>query len=112
MKDIGAKMMNKSELIERVAELTGMTREEATRAVNAILEEISQTLSQGGSVNLLGFGKFSAIRQAARMGRNPKTGEEIEIRAKFRPKFQAGKVLRDAVQLSSGAHGTGGGKKE
>ncbi len=89
--------MNKGELIEAVANSAGLSRADATKAVDGILESITSTLSNGGSVSLVGFGTFSVKARAARMGRNPRTGEAIQIKASNVPGFKAGKALKDAV---------------
>lgn len=90
--------MNKGELIDAVASRAGLSRADATKAVDAILDAVQGTLSQGGSVSLVGFGTFSVKARAARMGRNPRTGEAIHIRASNVPGFKAGKGLKEAVQ--------------
>ncbi len=89
--------MNKGELIDAVAGSAGLSRADATKAVDGILEAIQGTLSGGGSVSLVGFGTFSVKARAARMGRNPRTGEAIQIKASMQPKFKAGKALKEAV---------------
>ena len=89
--------MNKGELIEAVAGSAGLSRSEATKAVDAVLDNITSTLSNGGSVSLVGFGTFSVKARAARAGRNPRTGETIQIPASNVPGFKAGKGLKDAV---------------
>ena len=89
--------MNKGELIESVASAADISRAEATRAVDAVLDSVTRTLAQGGTVSLVGFGTFSVKKRAARTGRNPRTGEAIEISASTVPGFKAGKALKDAV---------------
>jgi len=89
--------MNKGELIDAVAGSAGLSRADATKAVDGILEAITGTLSSGGGVSLVGFGTFSVKARAARMGRNPRTGEAIQIKASNVPGFKAGKALKDAV---------------
>lgn len=89
--------MNKSELIDKVAEVAELNKASATRAVEAVFDGISQALKQGETVNLVGFGTFSVGARAARSGRNPRTGETIAIAASKSPKFKAGKGLKDAV---------------
>ncbi|MCH7981246.1 MAG: HU family DNA-binding protein [Proteobacteria bacterium] len=89
--------MNKGELIDAVAGSAGLSRADATKAVDGILEAIQGTLSGGGSVSLVGFGTFSVKARAARMGRNPRTGEAIHIKASNVPGFKAGKALKEAV---------------
>lgn len=89
--------MNKSELIDKVAEVAELNKASATRAVEAVFDAIGQALKQGDTVNLVGFGTFSVGARAARSGRNPRTGETITIAASKSPKFKAGKGLKDAV---------------
>jgi DNA-binding protein HU-beta len=89
--------MNKGELIDSVAGAADLSRADATRAVDAVLESVTRTLSGGGSVSLVGFGTFTVKARAARMGRNPRTGEPIQIKASNVPGFKAGKALKDAV---------------
>jgi len=89
--------MNKGELIDAVAGSAGLSRADATKAVDGILDAIQGTLSNGGSVSLVGFGTFTVKARAARMGRNPRTGEAIQIKASNVPGFKAGKGLKDAV---------------
>ena len=89
--------MNKGELIESVAGAANLSRADATRAVDAVLDTVSRTLSGGGSVSLVGFGTFTVKARKARMGRNPRTGEAIQIAASNVPGFKAGKALKDAV---------------
>jgi DNA-binding protein HU-beta len=89
--------MNKGELIDAVAASAGLSRADATKAVDAVLDSVTSTLSGGDSVSLVGFGTFSVKARAARMGRNPRTGEAIQIKASKVPGFKAGKALKDAV---------------
>ena len=89
--------MNKGELIEAVAAAADLTKADATKAVEAVLETITRTLKRGDQVALVGFGSFSVKSRAARQGRNPKTGATIEIPASRVPGFKAGKALKDAV---------------
>lgn len=89
--------MNKAELIEAVSGQTGLQKADATRAVDAVFDSISSALKSGDSVSLLGFGTFVVKTRAARAGRNPRTGETIEIAASKVPGFKAGKGLKDAV---------------
>jgi DNA-binding protein HU-beta len=89
--------MNKGELVDAVASAAGLSRAEATKAVDGVLDAIQGTLSNGGSVSLVGFGTFSVKARAARTGRNPRTGEAIQIKASNVPGFKAGKGLKDAV---------------
>lgn len=90
--------MNKQELIANVAEKSELTKKDAEKAVNAVVASIEEALSQGDKVQLVGFGTFEIRERAARKGRNPQTGEEINIAAAKVPVFKAGKVLRGAVE--------------
>lgn len=89
--------MNKAELIDAVASRAGLTKTDAGEAVDATFEAITNALAQRDTVALIGFGTFSTSDRAARTGRNPRTGETINIAATCVPKFKAGKGLRDAV---------------
>ena len=89
--------MNKRELIEAVAASAGLSKADATKAVDGVLDSVTRTLAGGGGVSLIGFGTFSVKARAARMGRNPRTGEAIQIKASKVPGFKAGKALKDAV---------------
>ena len=89
--------MNKAELIEKLAESTAMNKASATRVVETALDIITNTLRDGATVTLSGFGTFSVTSRAPRTGRNPRTGEPIPISASKNPKFKAGKGLKDAV---------------
>ena len=89
--------MNKGELIDAVAAAAGLSRADATKAVDGTLDAITSALAGGGSVSLVGFGTFSVKSRAARMGRNPRTGEAIQIAASKVPGFKAGKALKDAA---------------
>lgn len=89
--------MNKSELVDAVASDADMSKADAGRAVDAVLNQITKALKIGDSVSLVGFGVFSVRKRAARQGRNPKTGESIRIPAGKTPGFKAGKALKDAV---------------
>ncbi len=89
--------MNKSELIDAVASAADLTKADAGRAIDATVAAITDTLSNGDSLSLIGFGTFSISERAARTGRNPRTGETIQIKAAKLPKFKAGKALKDAV---------------
>ncbi len=89
--------MNKNELAAAVAEKTGLGKGEASNAVDAVLAVITDTLKSGGDVRLLGFGNFVSQQRAASTGRNPLSGQPVEIPAKRVPKFTAGKALKDAV---------------
>ncbi|MCW9024886.1 MAG: HU family DNA-binding protein [Gammaproteobacteria bacterium] len=89
--------MNKAELIDAVAESADISKAAATRAVDTILESVTQALKSGDQVTLVGFGTFSVKDRAARTGRNPRTGDPIQIPAAKVPSFKAGKALKDAV---------------
>jgi DNA-binding protein HU-beta len=89
--------MNKGDLIESVANQSGLTKADAGRAVDAVLDAITGSLMQGNKVTLPGFGTFSTSKRAARSGRNPSTGETIKIKAKTIAKFKPGSKLTDAV---------------
>ena len=89
--------MNKSELIEHIAKNADINKAQATRALEATLGAIKQTLRKGGAVNLLGFGSFQIGKRSARTGRNPRTGQPVKIKAKKVPRFKPSKALRDAV---------------
>lgn len=89
--------MNKSELIEKVAAAADLPKAAAGRALDAVLETVTEALKQGDSVVLVGFGTFAVKDRAARTGRNPQTGKAIEIPAAKVPGFKPGKALKDAV---------------
>ncbi len=89
--------MNKAELIAAVAESTGLSKKDSEKAVNATFDSITSALEAGEKVSLVGFGAFDVKERAARMGRNPRTKEEVEIPASRVPQFKAGKALKDAV---------------
>lgn len=89
--------MNKSELVDAIAAEADISKAAAGRAVDAMVSAITAALQQGEQVSLVGFGTFSVRERAARTGRNPQTGENIEIRAAKIPAFKAGKALKDAV---------------
>ena len=89
--------MNKAELVAAVAEKTALSKKDNEKAVIAAFEVISATLAEGGKVQLVGFGSFETKERNARVGRNPRTKEEIEIPASRVPAFKAGKALKDAV---------------
>ena len=89
--------MNKAELINAVAASTGFSKKDAETVVSATLDAITAALQGGEKVQLVGFGSFEVKKRAARIGRNPKTKETIEIPASVVPVFKAGKALKDAV---------------
>jgi DNA-binding protein HU-beta len=89
--------MNKQELIGSVAEATGLSRNDAVKAVESVFSGITDALKQGDEVRLVGFGTFSVSKRKASTGRNPRTGEPMSISESSQPKFKAGKTLKDAV---------------
>ncbi|MBR51568.1 MAG: DNA-binding protein HU [Gammaproteobacteria bacterium] len=95
--------MNKSDLVDAVAGSADMSKAEAGRAVDAVLDGISGALSGGDQVSLVGFGTFSVRHRAAREGRNPSTGAPMHIAASNVPGFKAGKALKDAVKAGNPA---------
>ncbi|AEN87783.1 HU family DNA-binding protein [Priestia megaterium] len=90
--------MNKTELINAVAEASELSKKDATKAVDAVFDTILEALKAEDKVQLIGFGNFEVRERAARKGRNPQTGEEIEIPASKVPAFKPGKALKDAVK--------------
>ena len=91
-------MANKAELVSEVAAKTDLTKKEVAAAVDAIFNSIQEDLAKGEKVQLIGFGTFEVRHRAARKGRNPQTGAEIEITASKVPAFKPGKALKDAVK--------------
>ena len=89
--------MNKSDLIDAIADSAGLSKADAGRALDGFVNAITGALKKGQSVSLVGFGTFSVRDRAARTGRNPRTGETINIAASKNPAFKAGKALKDAV---------------
>ena len=89
--------MNKSELIDAVSDAAGLTKADASRALDAVIGAISDTMGKGEQVSILGFGTFLVRHRNARTGRNPQTGAEIQIKAANVPAFKPGKALKDAV---------------
>ena len=89
--------MTKAELVAKIAEKAGTTKADAERGVNAFLEAVTEALASGEKVSFSGFGSFEVAERAAREGRNPQTGEKLQLKASKAPKFKAGKVLKDAV---------------
>jgi DNA-binding protein HU-beta len=89
--------LNKNDLVATVSSGTGLSKADATKAVDGVFEAISDALKGGSDVRLVGFGTFSVAQRAASTGRNPRTGESIQIKASKQPKFKAGKGLKDAV---------------
>lgn len=89
--------MNKGELIDAVAQAADISKADAQRALDAVVAAVTGALKQGDQVSLVGFGTFAVKERAARTGRNPKTGEPVEIKASRNPVFKPGKALKDAV---------------
>ena len=89
--------MNKNDLVSAVASSTGMSKVDSVKAVEGVFDAISGALSSGGDVRIVGFGTFSVANRKATTGRNPRTGQAIQIPASKQPKFKAGKGLKDAV---------------
>ena len=89
--------MNKSELIDSIADASGLSKADAGRALDGFTTAITKALKDGDSVSLVGFGTFAVKHRAARSGRNPRTGDTIQIKASNNPAFKAGKALKDAV---------------
>ncbi len=89
--------MNKTELIQAVADRTGLAKKDAEKALTALLDTVAETLAQGDKVQLVGFGSFEIKEREARTGRNPQTRAPIEIPATRVPVFKAGKALKDQV---------------
>lgn len=92
--------MNRKELIDALADKTGSTKADADRNITALIEIISSTLKKGDNIALVGFGTFEVRKRAARIGRNPKTGEELKIKAAKVPAFKAGATLKATVNGS------------
>ena len=89
--------MNKNDLVDAVASRSGLSKADTAKAVDGVIDSITSSLSGGTEVRLVGFGTFSVSRRAATTGRNPRTGERIQIPASNQPKFKAGKALKSAV---------------
>lgn len=89
--------MNKAELVDSIASHADLSKAAATKALDALIDTVTQTLKSGGSVSLVGFGTFEVRDRQARTGRNPQTGAAITINASKSPAFKAGKALKDAV---------------
>lgn len=90
--------MNKSELVDKVAEKADLSKASAGRAVDAIVESVAESLQEGDSVTLIGFGTFSVRERAGRAGRNPRTGEVLEIQASKTVGFKPGKTLKERLK--------------
>ena len=89
--------MNKQELVAAIAEKAGLEKDAAKNALNAFTETVAEELKKGEKVQIIGFGTFEVSERAAREGRNPQTGESMEIKASRNPKFKAGKALKDSL---------------
>lgn len=89
--------MNKAELVSAIADTGELSKADAGRAIDALIEVIKKGLKKGDTITLVGFGTFSVRKRAARQGRNPQTGATIKIKASKNPAFKAGKALKDAV---------------
>jgi DNA-binding protein HU-beta len=89
--------VNKNDLIAELADRTGLSKTDATKAVDCVFDTITESLKKGDEVRLVGFGTFTVSARAATEGRNPRTGETIQIPASKQPKFKAGKGLKDSV---------------
>ena len=100
--------MNKTELVDAIAAAADITKAQAGRALDAVLESVTETLKKGEKVTLIGFGTFETRERAARTGRNPQTGKEIHIAASTTPAFKAGKKLKDALNASAKGKGKKG----
>ena len=100
--------MNKTELVDAIAAAADITKAQAGRALDAVLESVTETLKKGEKVTLIGFGTFETRERAARTGRNPQTGKEIQIAASTTPAFKAGKKLKDALNASAQGKGKKG----
>lgn len=95
--------MNKHDLANRVADLTGLARNDAARAIDALLDTITEALASGEEVRLVGFGNFVAGVRKASTGRNPRTGEPMNLAASVAPKFRVGRNLKDACNQAANA---------
>lgn len=93
----GGKIMNKSDLVGKMAEKSAMTKKDSEKALKALIESVEEALAKGDKVQLVGFGTFEVKERKARVGRNPRTREEIKIPASKAPIFKAGKDLKDLV---------------
>ena len=91
-------MMNKQDLVDKVAKKSGLTKKDAQAIIDSTVEVIMDAVKKGDSVTLVGFGSFKATKRAARKGRNPQTGKEITIPARKSPKFTPGKLFKEKVK--------------
>ena len=94
---IGGLKVNKNDLVANVASNSGLSKADAAKAVDAVFDSITSSLKSGTEVRLVGFGTFNVTQRRSSEGRNPRTGEKIQIPASKQPKFRAGKSLKDAV---------------
>ncbi len=90
--------MTKAEFVSRLAKYAGLTKAQAESAINGFMEIVKEELSRGGNITLVGFGTFEVVERAGRKGRNPRTGDVIEIKPTKVPKFRPGKGLKEAVK--------------
>lgn len=90
--------MTRPELVSKIAEGAKITKGQADQALTVFTDTVARTLKRGEKVTLVGFGTFSAVKRKARKGRNPRTGESIQIKASKAPKFTSGKILKEKVQ--------------
>ncbi len=90
--------MNKQDLIGQIADRAGLSRADSAKAVETMLEVVTSALKRGDEVRLVGFGNFSVTRRKASVGRNPRTGAPMQIKASSQPKFRPGRILKEAVQ--------------
>ena len=91
--------MNKNDLVASISSSAGLSKSDATRALESLLDTITNALKRGEKVSIVGFGNFTVNERKATVGRNPRTGETIQIPASKRPKFSVGKALKDAVNV-------------
>lgn len=89
--------MNKTELVAAIAEKTELSKKDSEKALKAFIDVVTEELKKGEKIQLVGFGTFEVVERAAREGRNPLTGDKMQIKASKAPKFKAGKALKDAV---------------
>jgi DNA-binding protein HU-beta len=97
-KDFGGLVVNKQELVDKVAKKTGILKKDVQAVINMTVETVVDSVKKGDKVTLVGFGTFSSAKRKARKGRNPQTGKEIVIPARKSPKFAAGKAFKDKVK--------------
>ncbi len=97
-----AKVVTKADLVDQIAKKADISKAAAGKAVNAIIQNVKDSLAKGNDVTLIGFGSFTTAKRAARTGRHPQTGKPLKIPAKTVPKFRPGKALREAVDKKKG----------